>query len=92
MMNSTLILKSTRMMAKRLLERDDSDAARIREAWERALSRPPSAGEVDRSHSFIAQVEKAMEDTEKDPAARRLLAWESFCKALLASNEFIYLN
>jgi hypothetical protein len=92
MMNSTLILKSTRMMAKRLLERGDSDAVRIREAWERALSRPPSAGEVDRSHSFIAQVEKATEDTEKDPAARRLLAWESFCKALLASNEFIYLN
>jgi hypothetical protein len=47
---------------------------------------------VDRSQTFIAHVEKAMEDKEKDPAARRLFAWESFCKALLASNEFIYLD
>ena len=80
-------------MAKKLLDRSDfDDAARIRDAWERALSRPPSAGEVDRAQTFIAQVEKAMEDKEKDPAARRLFAWQSFCKALLASNEFIYLN
>ncbi len=93
MMNSTLMLKSTRNMAKKLLDRADlDDAARIREAWEKALSRSPSASEVDRAQTFIARVEKAMEDKEKDPAARRLFAWESFCKALLASNEFIYLD
>jgi hypothetical protein len=93
MMNSTLMLKSTRNMAKKLLARSDfDDGARIRDAWERALSRAPSASEVDRAQTFVAHVEKAMEDKEKDPAARRLFAWESFCKALLASNEFIYLD
>ena len=45
MMNSTLMLKSTRNMAKKLLDRSDfDDGARIRDAWERALSRAPSAG------------------------------------------------
>ncbi len=93
MMNSTLMLKSTRNMAKRLLDRGEADdATRIRDAWERALSRPPSAHEVDQAQTFIAQVEKTMETREHDPAARRLFAWESFCKALLSSNEFIYLN
>ena len=67
------------------------DAARIREAYERALARPPRASDVDRALTFIAHVEKAMEENETTrPTA--LFAWQSFCKALLASNEFIYLN
>jgi hypothetical protein len=93
MMNSTLVLKSTRAMAGRLLDRKDlDDAARIRDAYERALARPPAARDIDRALTFIAHVEKALEPHEQDPAKRHLEAWQSFCKALLASNEFIYLN
>ena len=93
MMNSTLVLKSTKAMAGRLLERKDwDDPARIRDAYERALARPPASRDIDRALTFISQVEKALEPHEKDPAKRHLEAWQSFCKALLASNEFIYLN
>ncbi len=93
MMNSTLVLKSTRAMAQRLLLRTDlDDSARIRDAYERALARPPAARDVDRALTFIAQIEKAMEGQEKDAEKRHLFAWQSFCKALFASNEFIYLN
>ncbi len=93
MMNSTLVLKSTRNMAQKLLDRKDlNDQGRIRDAWERALSRPPSSAEVDRALTFVSQIEKALQEKEKDPVARHLIAWESFCKALLASNEFVYLN
>ena len=93
MMNSTLVLKSTHAMAGRLLDRKDlDDPARIRDAYERALARPPAPRDIDRALTFIAQVEKAMEPQEKDEAKRHLAAWQSFCKALLASNEFIYLN
>ena len=93
MMNSTLVLKSTRAMAQRLLDRKDlDDPARIRDAYERALARPPAPSDIDRSLTFIAQIEKAMEAKETDAAKRHLFAWQSFCKALVASNEFIYLN
>jgi hypothetical protein len=93
MMNSSLVLKSTRAMAARLLERQDlDDAGRVREAYERALARPPQAQDVDRALTFIAQIEKALAPKEADAAKRRLAAWASFCKALLASNEFIYVN
>ena len=93
MMNSALVLKSTLAMAGRLLARKDmDDAARIRDAYERALARPPGSRDIDRALTFIAQVEKALEPYEKDPAKRHLEAWQSFSKALLASNEFIYLN
>lgn len=92
-MNSTLVLKSTRAWAGRLLARQDlDDPARIRQAYETALARPPQARDVDRALTFIAQIEKAEESKEPDASKRHLLAWQSFCKALLASNEFIYVN
>ena len=47
---------------------------------------------MDRALTFVAQVEKAMEGRETDAGKRRLFAWQSFCKALLSSNEFIYVN
>jgi hypothetical protein len=93
MMNASLVLKCTRSMAQRLLQQTGlDDAARIRDAYERALARPPAAQDIDRALTFIARVEKAMETHETDAAKRRLFAWQSFCKALMASNEFIYVN
>jgi hypothetical protein len=93
MMNGTVVLKHTRTMAEQLLKRTDlDDAGRIRDAYERALSREPSPKEIDGALSFIAKVGHAMEGRKSDPAERRTFAWQSFCKALLSSNEFIYLN
>jgi len=93
MMNGTVVLKHTRTMAEQLLKRTDlDDAGRIRDAYERALSRPPSPKEVDGALSFIARVDRAVAERKTDPVERRTFAWQSFCKALLSSNEFIYLN
>jgi hypothetical protein len=93
MMNATLVLKATRSMAAKLLaEPGLDDAGRIREAYERALARPPAASDIDRALTFIAKVEKAAEPHESDATKRHLFAWQSFCKALLSSNEFIYVN
>jgi hypothetical protein len=64
----------------------------VREVYERALGRPPAASDVDRALTFVAQVEKAMEGRETDAGKRHLFAWQSFCKAMLSSNEFIYVN
>jgi hypothetical protein len=93
MMNGSVALAHTRTMAGKLLARADlDDTGRVRDAYERALGRPPAAKEIDRALSFIAQVERAMKDRNQDPAERRAFAWQSFCKSLIASNEFIYLN
>ena len=93
MMNGSVVLKHTRIMAEHLLQRSDlDDAGRVRAAYERALSRPPSAKEVDGALSFIAKIDHAVADRKPDAAERRTFAWQSFCKALLSSNEFIYLN
>jgi hypothetical protein len=93
MMNSSLVLKHSRSLAESLLgDGAIDDAGRIRVAYERALARPPSARETDQALTFIARVEKALADRQDEGEERRALAWQSFCKALIASNEFIYLN
>jgi hypothetical protein len=93
MMNASLVLKATNSMASKLLaETGTDDAGRVREVYERALGRPPGASDIDRALTFIVQVEKAMEGRESDGGKRHLMAWQSFCKALLSSNEFIYVN
>jgi serine/threonine-protein kinase len=73
-------------------QRTEHGFHRALEHYEQALARPPAAPDVDRALTFIAQVDKALENQEADAAKRRLLAWQSFCKALMASNEFIYVN
>jgi hypothetical protein len=90
MMNGAVMLRHSRKLAGLLLSNAAlDDAARVQLAYVRALSRPPSAREVDQALTFLAQVEKALPADAKE---RRALAWQSFCKSLLASNEFIYLN
>ena len=85
-LNGSVVLRHSRAMAERLLAAPDAgDAARIRLAYNLAFSRPPSQRETDQALAFIARMAQAR-------AGDRALAWQSFCKALMASNEFIYLN
>jgi hypothetical protein len=93
MMNGSLVLKNSRKMADGLLSRQDlDDSARIRDAYERALARPATPQEIDRAMTFIGRIEQTLTDRHPDAKERRSLAWQSFCKALIASNEFVYLN
>ncbi len=92
-MNGAVALRHSRTLAEKLLARTDwDDAARIREAYERALGRPPLPQEIDRALTLIGSVDKQVANRQTDPATRRVFAWQSFVKALMASNEFIYLN
>jgi cytochrome c553 len=86
MMNSSVMLQHSRKMADRLMrEGGADDASRIREAYEAALSRPPTPQEIDQAQTYLARMEQEWKGD-------RTKAWQSFCKSLLASNEFIYIN
>jgi hypothetical protein len=86
MMNGAVMLRHSMTMAKNLLDdKNLDDPGRSREAYERALSRPATSSEIDQALTFIAR----MRDAWKGDNAK---AWQSFCKALLSSNEFLYVN
>jgi hypothetical protein len=85
MMNASLVLKATHSMAEKLLaDPTMDDAARVRDIYERSLARDAAPADIERALAFIAQVEKA--------TGSHLSAWQSFCKAMFSTNEFIYVN
>ncbi len=93
MMNGSLMLRHTRRMADRLLEHGHlDDADRVRDTYERVLGRPPRPAEIDRALTFVANVEGALEDRVANTQERRARAWQSFCKAVVGSSEFLYIN
>ena len=87
-MNSGFVVEQSKEFAKHLLDtRELSDKQRIEQAYVLALTRRPASDEIDQALSYIGSLEKRL------PAAEAHLgAWQSFCHALLASNEFLYLN
>jgi hypothetical protein len=93
MMNSPFVTEQAKTFAASLLKDEaQSDAERLRVAYERTYSRPPSAGEIARSTNFLTRYEAGLAAQEPDVKARRQKAWSALCQVLLAANEFVYVN
>ncbi|MEZ5364609.1 MAG: hypothetical protein R2748_20300 [Bryobacterales bacterium] len=58
----------------------------MRDAYLRTLNRAPRAAEVDNALTYISSVKEKFGDLQE------LDAWESYCRILMASNEFIYVD
>ncbi len=86
--NSPLAVGESEGFARSLLARGDlDDRARLDELWQRAYQRAPREGERSRAVAFLA--DHLAHDSGGDA---RLRAWASLCRALCASNEFLYLD
>jgi hypothetical protein len=93
LMNGKLVAENTRHLAEALLgDAGLDDAGRVRIAYERAYSRPPTAAESARSLEFVRRCEEALAAEKLDDTERRLRAWQSLCRVVLAANEFIYVE
>jgi hypothetical protein len=93
MMNSTVVAAESRHLAATLLaEVPADDAARVCILYARALGRPPSAAELSRALEFVVKIEASAAWQALEPAERRLRAWQSFCRVVMSSSEFIYVE
>ena len=93
MMNSPFMLEQSRQWAGALLATAPAnDAQRVASAYTQAFGRPAGAETTERALRFIAEYQAALEKNEPDLEKRRLMAWQSFCHALLASTEFRFIN
>jgi hypothetical protein len=80
MMNSKFVAERAKGLAGRLLQSDAEDRARVRRAWLTVLGREPDDAEATGTLQYVTGF----------PGADRQLAWASLCRALIASNDFIY--
>jgi hypothetical protein len=92
-MNSPFVQEQAKAWALRLEKMSDlDDAGKITRAFVEAVAREPNQTELLRSKAFLNEFTEAAAAKEPETAARRSLAWQSFCQALIASAEFRYLN
>jgi hypothetical protein len=82
--NGSLSLEQSRLLGRELAARHSEDAEVVRAAWRRALARLPDADEVRKASAFLAEQRKA--NASREFAAAELV------RALLNSNEFLYVD
>ncbi len=93
LMNSDLVAQATESLAGELLARKDlNDQARVGLLYLKAYGRPPTALESARASRAIADFDLALQPRQPDPGKRRLQAWTLLCHAIVAANEFVYVN
>lgn len=90
LLNSRLVDEKTLSWAQKLTENPKlNDAGRVNEVFLKAYSRPPSSQDVSRALAFI---EKVGTQLPGDGQVRTVQAWREFCRAILASSEFIHVE
>jgi len=93
MMNGRLMGEASQHLARLLLfDSSLSDRDRLELACRRVLGRSAAADELAEWESFLARYQSAASLAAESPEVRRRLAWQGFCRALLGSNEFVYIN
>ena len=92
MLNSSLVAEQSRELAAQLIAMPNSeDDARVRRAYQLAFQREPSSSEVARARNFVQQF-AASSSGSGTADEQRLAAWRSFCRTLLAANEFLFVE
>ena len=91
LLNNEFVLLQAKHFAERVAEEAGEDQkARVSAAYEIALSRPPSAKELDMNLSFLASQKRYHEG--RNEAAPELAALVDLCDVVLNLSEFIYIN
>ncbi|MGI8980975.1 MAG: DUF1553 domain-containing protein [Pirellulaceae bacterium] len=92
MMNSQIASQQSRALSELLAQTTPDDAARIRLLYERTYSRPPTDLEISRNLAFLARYTSASTAAGNSAELARTQAWQALCRAVLAANEFVYVE
>jgi uncharacterized protein DUF1553 len=87
MLNSGFVAEQAESVARSLEKLDP--ARRAGEAYLRILNRPAAPAEVDAALTYVERFRKRFPG---EHAGASLKAWQSFCRTLIASNEFVYVD
>ena len=91
-MNDKFVHTQAAAFASRLLAAPGHDRGRIDLACQIALGRPARLEEVREALAYLARGEARLAAPDSTPEARRLAAWSSYARALLGSNEFLFVD
>ena len=86
-LNSAFMVNQAKALAGRLQKETGDDASRIRRGYLLAFGRSASQDEIELGLRFLGG-----KDTSEEAARNKLTRWERYAQALLASNEFMYVD
>ena len=90
MMNSNNVHERALSLARYLLNKEKSSTlTRIERAYLITLTRKPNLEEKKEALLYLNNYPPSVSEGKIDS---QLAAWQSFCRILITSNEFIYLN
>ena len=92
LMNDPFVHEQARRFAARLLAERPDDAGRVGRAFELALGRPSTEEEQAAGDEYLARVRERLKAAGVSDGPQQTGAWESYTRALLMSNEFLYVD
>ncbi|MEC9081049.1 MAG: DUF1549 and DUF1553 domain-containing protein, partial [Verrucomicrobiota bacterium] len=82
-LNNDFLHRQAAALAKHLAKHNEDSSGRICKAHQLALGRSATEAEIEQAFEFI---------TSYTAAADEARAWDAWCRVLLSSNEFLYVN
>jgi hypothetical protein len=92
LLNNPFVHDQAKRFAARLIADEPDATARLRTMYLNAFGRRPSIPERDRARDFLARYESALAGDGVAAGVRSGEAWAGLARAILASNEFVYLD
>jgi len=92
MMNDKFTHEKADAFASRLTKSESDAAKRVQLAYRLAFGRNPAADELQSCTEYLAKAGEALKKTQASPEMQQPMAWSSFARALLGSNEFMFLD
>ncbi|MGC1272822.1 MAG: PSD1 and planctomycete cytochrome C domain-containing protein [Planctomycetaceae bacterium] len=90
--NNEMVHKQAAGFAQQLIETTPKEASRFCQAYLSVFARPPSASELSRATEFLERYEEALAAEGIAAETRELEAWSALARALVASNELMYVD
>ena len=92
-MNSPMVIDFSKKFAQKMLALPGiSEIERMNAATYEAIGRPQTDAEKAIATRFFIAYDLVLEDAVPDSADRRRRIWDAYCQALLASNNFAYVE
>ncbi len=92
MMNSPFIRDKSTAFAKRLLAASPDNQQRIGLAYELAFGRPVTDAERADVNEYVTALIASLQSEGRSTDDASFIAWTSFARTLLSSNEFVYVD
>ena len=92
MMNDTSVHEQAAHFAARLLSQCRSEVGRIQIAYALAFGRSARPEELREGLAYVEHHTEKLSARVHSPQQRQELAWASLARALLASDEFLYID